>query len=347
MSDDELHDQAQTALTDLNCTHPDAGITGLRALFKRIGADSPDAEVIKRAIDRLEEIAHEITQVENLLSEAISVSARSRREHPPKWRGAMLDYQKPMVSDDDERRPLLTESELYDACLHDAATIVVAFAYGCEFEDCRLTDDGYKWPTSISRIEIKYPEDWRWEEVFLAVAAIHEAGAMAVAKRHGRGPHRINENRTPELLNDPVVWKTVEALAQFIEDNYEGDGCYGASGTDCHEPGEEFERAQADQGHGPHPQLRLGPLPSSVVNALDLFCGAGGATRGLQQAGFHVVGADLHRQPNYCGDAFIQADAIEYLETADLTISTSSGRARRASGSPPCGTRRERRRTRI
>ena len=82
MSDDELHDQAQTALTDLNCTHPDAGITGLRALFKRIGADSPDAEVIKRAIDRLEEIAHEITQVENLLSEAISVSARSRREHP-------------------------------------------------------------------------------------------------------------------------------------------------------------------------------------------------------------------------------------------------------------------------
>ena len=54
------------------------------------------------------------------------------------------------------------------------------------------------------------------------------------------------------------------------------------------------------------------------MNALDLYCGAGGATRGLQQAGFHVVGVDLHRQPNYCGDAFVRADALEYLKTADL-----------------------------
>ena len=73
---------------------------------------------------------------------------------------------------------------------------------------------------------------------------------MAVAKRHGRGPHRINENRTPELLNDPVVWKTVEALAQFIEDNYEGDGCYGASGTDCHEPGEDSSALKLIKGMG-------------------------------------------------------------------------------------------------
>jgi DNA (cytosine-5)-methyltransferase 1 len=54
------------------------------------------------------------------------------------------------------------------------------------------------------------------------------------------------------------------------------------------------------------------------VNALDLYCGAGGATRGLQQAGFRVVGVDLKHQPNYCGDNFVRANAVDYLRAADL-----------------------------
>jgi DNA (cytosine-5)-methyltransferase 1 len=46
-----------------------------------------------------------------------------------------------------------------------------------------------------------------------------------------------------------------------------------------------------------------------VRRALDLFCGAGGATRGLQRAGFHVTGVDVFPQPSYVGDRFIEADA--------------------------------------
>lgn len=51
---------------------------------------------------------------------------------------------------------------------------------------------------------------------------------------------------------------------------------------------------------------------------LDLFCGAGGATRGYQLAGFHVTGVDILPQANYIGDAFVQGDAVEYaIEHAD------------------------------
>jgi DNA (cytosine-5)-methyltransferase 1 len=47
------------------------------------------------------------------------------------------------------------------------------------------------------------------------------------------------------------------------------------------------------------------------LRALDLFSGAGGATKGLQRAGFHVTGIDIAKQPRYCGDAFIQGDATK------------------------------------
>ena len=45
---------------------------------------------------------------------------------------------------------------------------------------------------------------------------------------------------------------------------------------------------------------------------LDLFCKAGGATRGYQMAGFHMTGVDVEPQPRYVGERFVQADALEY-----------------------------------
>jgi len=45
---------------------------------------------------------------------------------------------------------------------------------------------------------------------------------------------------------------------------------------------------------------------------VDLFCGAGGATKGYQLAGFHVTGVDINPMPNYCGDEFHQADALTF-----------------------------------
>jgi hypothetical protein len=104
-----------------------------------------------------------------------------------------------MFSEDDEHRPLLTEDELYDACLHDAATIVVAFVFGCEFEDCRLNDDGYRWPTSVSRIELKYPPDCSLD----SVASIHEAGAMAVAKGMAAGLTASTRAGRPSCSTSP------------------------------------------------------------------------------------------------------------------------------------------------
>jgi hypothetical protein len=64
---------------------------------------------------------------------------------------------------------------------------------------------------------------------------------------------------------------------------------------------------------------------------LDTYCKAGGATRGYQQAGFHMVGVDIEPQPHYCGDEFIQADALDVLADREFLARFDFIHA-----SPPC-----------
>lgn len=69
-------------------------------------------------------------------------------------------------------------------------------------------------------------------------------------------------------------------------------------------------------------------MPKPIL--LDSFCKAGGCTRGYQVAGFYVVGVDIEPQPNYVGDEFIQANALEFMKGVDLS------RFQVFHGSPPC-----------
>jgi DNA (cytosine-5)-methyltransferase 1 len=59
----------------------------------------------------------------------------------------------------------------------------------------------------------------------------------------------------------------------------------------------------------------------SKPKALDLFCGAGGASRGLYLAGFDVVGVDLRPQPHYPAvHTVLYAVHFEFRQGDALTV---------------------------
>lgn len=67
---------------------------------------------------------------------------------------------------------------------------------------------------------------------------------------------------------------------------------------------------------------------------LDLFCGAGGCTKGYQRTGFYVVGVDIADQPRYCGDFFYRGDALSFMRSLFDDGSFATFDAIHAS--PPC-----------
>lgn len=68
---------------------------------------------------------------------------------------------------------------------------------------------------------------------------------------------------------------------------------------------------------------------------LDLYCGAGGAAKGYHDAGFSILGIDINPQPRY-PYAFIQADALEYLQDLLYVIDDSRDTQVAIHASPPC-----------
>jgi DNA (cytosine-5)-methyltransferase 1 len=69
-----------------------------------------------------------------------------------------------------------------------------------------------------------------------------------------------------------------------------------------------------------------------MLKLLDLFCGAGGASRGYSLAGFEVTGIDLKHGKRY-PFKYIKGDVLKYLEDLDFLRSFDVIHA-----SPPCQT---------
>ncbi|MGQ4443472.1 DNA methylase [Streptomyces violaceoruber] len=64
-----------------------------------------------------------------------------------------------------------------------------------------------------------------------------------------------------------------------------------------------------------HPEIRRVPDTFRPFRVLDAYSCIGGATKGIKDAisGAHVTGVDIQAQPDYCGDAFHQGDAIDFI----------------------------------
>ena len=68
------------------------------------------------------------------------------------------------------------------------------------------------------------------------------------------------------------------------------------------------------------------------MRLLDLYCKAGGASKGYADAGFEVVGIDIKKQKRYPFE-FIQADCLEILQDLDYLRTFDV-----IAASPPCQT---------
>ena len=145
--------------------------------------------------------------------------------------------------------PRMSPAELTEACYYAAGTAVVSYVLGYGYEDIAVHDDGEGWPTTMSDVDTA-----RWpigddpgpagdgepstDVAYRDIATIYEAGGLASLKHRGLGSHRvsiIDDTMGRVMLDEPKIWAAIEALAAYIEGNYEGDGVYGALGANTGE----------------------------------------------------------------------------------------------------------------
>src|SRR5271165_4474868 len=151
------------------------------------------------------------------------------------------------MSDNKQR---MSPAELREMCIYAAATATVSYVLGCGYKDIRVTDDGERWPTAMSYVDLAGTDEhfgFGTDHTLGIVAAIFEAGGLASLKSRGLGSHAVDFDNLPvdtcAILDDEKVWAAVEALAAHIavNEDFGGRETLGAPGVDDSEEGDGAE----------------------------------------------------------------------------------------------------------
>jgi hypothetical protein len=160
-----------------------------------------------------------------------------------------------------ENTKRMSPAELREMCYAAAATAVVSYVLGYGYEDIAVHDDGEGWPTTASDVDTAmWPigddpgptgdGEPSTDTAYSHIATIYEAAGLASRKLRGLGSHRISlidDAMGRAMLDDPKIWGAIEALAAFLEGNYEGDGVYGALGSNT---GDKYALMDGEDGGG-------------------------------------------------------------------------------------------------
>ena len=109
----------------------------------------------------------------------------------------------------------LNADELNDACLHAAATCVVAFAYGSDIFHCQISEDDLREP--LSRVDLS--DSWSLDDEILW--SRNRQGRSCGYRQSARPQQHVVLMGTEDpydvlsLLDDEKIWKPIKLLPVF------------------------------------------------------------------------------------------------------------------------------------